>query len=44
MMDGEADVIAGWQTKIESTIANLTPSSMLAERTLNFNCPACRAI
>jgi short-subunit dehydrogenase len=33
MMNGEADVVAGWQNKIESTLANVTPASMLAERT-----------
>jgi short-subunit dehydrogenase len=33
MMNGDADVVAGWQNKIESTIANVTPASMLAERT-----------
>jgi len=33
MMDGEGDVVTGWQNKIESAIANVMPASMLAERT-----------
>jgi uncharacterized protein len=33
MMNGDADVVAGWQNKLESTMANVTPASMLAERT-----------
>ena len=33
MMDGEADVVTGWMNKLETTIANVTPNEMLAERT-----------
>jgi uncharacterized protein len=33
MMNGEGDVVAGWQNKIESAIANVTPAGVLAERT-----------
>ena len=33
MMDGKGDVVTGWQNKIEFVIANVTPASMLAERT-----------
>jgi short-subunit dehydrogenase len=33
MMEGEADVITGWMNKLETTIANVTPNEMLAERT-----------
>jgi short-subunit dehydrogenase len=32
MMDGEGDVVAGWKNKIQTTIANVTPSGMLAEQ------------
>lgn len=32
MMKGEGDVVSGWKNKLESTIANVTPSSVLAER------------
>lgn len=30
MMDGEADVIAGWKNKIEAALANITPGEHLA--------------
>jgi uncharacterized protein len=33
MMNGEGDVVAGWQNKIESAIANVMPAGVLAERT-----------
>ena len=33
MMEGEADVITVWMNKLETTIANVTPNEMLAERT-----------
>jgi short-subunit dehydrogenase len=33
MMKGEGDVVTGWLNKIETTIANVTPSALLAERT-----------
>jgi uncharacterized protein len=32
MMDGEGDVVAGWKNKIQTAIANVTPSEMLAEQ------------
>ena len=32
MMDGEGDVVAGWKNKIQSAVANVTPSGMLAEQ------------
>src|SRR5919205_4392515 len=32
MMQGEGDVVTGWQNKLQTTIANVTPSDMLAER------------
>jgi short-subunit dehydrogenase len=32
MMKGEGDVVTGWQNKLQTTIANVTPSDMLAER------------
>lgn len=31
MMNGEGDVVAGWKNKIQTTIANVTPSGVLAE-------------
>jgi short-subunit dehydrogenase len=31
MMDGEGDVVAGWKNKIQAAVANVTPSSLLAE-------------
>ena len=31
MMNGEADVVAGWKNKIQSTVANVTPNEVLAE-------------
>jgi uncharacterized protein len=33
MMDGESDVVYGWQNKLQTTLANVTPSEMLAGRT-----------
>lgn len=32
MMRGEADVVAGWKNKLQTTIANVTPSDVLAEQ------------
>jgi short-subunit dehydrogenase len=32
MMKGEGDVVAGWKNKIQSAVASITPSSMLAEQ------------
>ena len=32
MMNGEGDVVAGWKNKIQTTIANVTPSGVLAEQ------------
>jgi uncharacterized protein len=32
MMDGEGDVVTGWKNKLQTTVANVTPSSMLAEQ------------
>ncbi len=32
MMQDEGDVVTGWQNKLQTTIANVTPSDMLAER------------
>lgn len=31
MMNGEGDVVSGWKNKIQTTIANVTPSGILAE-------------
>jgi short-subunit dehydrogenase len=31
MMNGEGDVVSGWQNKLQSAIAQITPSSILAE-------------
>jgi short-subunit dehydrogenase len=32
MMQGEGDVVSGWKNKVQSAIANVTPSSVLAEQ------------
>jgi uncharacterized protein len=32
MMQGEGDVVTGWQNKLQTTMANVTPSDTLAER------------
>ena len=32
MMDGKGDVVTGWQNKLHSAIANVTPAGMLAEQ------------
>jgi short-subunit dehydrogenase len=32
MMRGEGDVVTGWQNKLQSAIASITPSGMLAEQ------------
>lgn len=32
MMNGEGDVVSGWKNKIQATIANVTPASVLAEQ------------
>jgi uncharacterized protein len=32
MMKGEGDVVTGWRNKLQTTMANMTPSDMLAER------------
>jgi len=32
MMDGDGDVVTGWQNKLQSAIALLMPSGMLAEQ------------
>jgi short-subunit dehydrogenase len=31
MMKGEGDVVTGWQNKLQSAIANVTPAGVLAE-------------
>jgi short-subunit dehydrogenase len=32
MMKGEGDVVSGWKNKLQTTIANVTPSDVLAEQ------------
>ncbi len=32
MMRGDGDVVSGWKNKLQTTIANVTPSGMLAEQ------------
>ena len=32
MMRGDGDVVAGWKNKIQTTVANVTPSGVLAEQ------------
>jgi short-subunit dehydrogenase len=31
MMEGEGDVVTGWKNKVQATVANVTPASVLAE-------------
>ena len=33
MMDGESDIVTGWQNKVETVMANVTPAEKLADRT-----------
>jgi short-subunit dehydrogenase len=33
MMDGESDIVTGWQNKFETVMANVTPAEKLADRT-----------
>jgi short-subunit dehydrogenase len=32
MMKGEGDVVSGWRNKVQSSLALITPSEMLAKR------------
>src|SRR4051794_23093288 len=32
MMDGEGDVVAGWKNKLQTAVASVTPSAVLAEQ------------
>jgi short-subunit dehydrogenase len=32
MMNGDGDVVTGWQNKLQSAIADITPAAALAER------------
>jgi hypothetical protein len=32
MIKGAGDVVSGWQNKLQSAIANVTPAGMLAEQ------------
>jgi uncharacterized protein len=32
LLRGDADVVSGWKNKVQSTIANMTPSTVLAEQ------------
>jgi uncharacterized protein len=32
MMEGEGDIVTGWRNKLQTTVANVTPASMLAEQ------------
>jgi uncharacterized protein len=32
MMRGDADIVAGWKNKLQTTIANVTPATVLAEQ------------
>jgi hypothetical protein len=32
MKKGDADVVAGWRNKLQTTVANLTPNERLAEQ------------
>ena len=33
MMEGEGDIVTGWKNKLETVIANMTPTETLAGRT-----------
>ena len=32
MQGGKADVVSGWKNKLQTTVANVTPNTVLAER------------
>ena len=32
LMAGKASVVSGWKNKLQSTVANVTPNAVLAER------------
>lgn len=32
MLDGDGDVVAGWKNKLQAAVANITPSSILAQQ------------
>jgi hypothetical protein len=32
MMRGDGDIVAGWQNKLETAIASVTPAGMLAQQ------------
>jgi hypothetical protein len=32
MLNGEGDVVSGWKNKLQTVLANVTPSGMLAEQ------------
>jgi uncharacterized protein len=32
MLDGDADVVAGWKNKLQAILANVTPAPVLAEK------------
>ena len=32
MMKGDGEVVSGWKNKVQTTIANVTPSEVLAEQ------------
>lgn len=32
MLDGDADVVAGWKNKLQAILANVTPAPLLAEQ------------
>lgn len=39
MMNGEGDVVPGWQVKLQSAIANITPADMLAKQHAKMTAP-----
>jgi uncharacterized protein len=39
MMNGDGDVVSGWQNKLQSAIANITPASMLAKQHTKMAAP-----
>ena len=39
MMRGDGDVVSGWQNRLQSAIANVTPAGVLAEQHRRMTAP-----
>jgi hypothetical protein len=44
MMRGDGDVVSGWQNKLQSAIANITPAGVLAEQHRKMAAPGTRTV